>query len=118
MRAPGSAAATSRPGGLQDLSGSGRRQPAGDPDSDGLANSTELAYSLDPCIADTDGDSMIDGYEFSSARDLNGTAVPYPGERPWPNPLDPTDINYDFDGDGLSPLAGVQALEGHGRASR
>jgi hypothetical protein len=27
--------------------------------------------------------------------------VPYPATRPWPNPLDPTDINYDFDGDGL-----------------
>jgi IPT/TIG domain len=75
--------------------------PAADADADGLANGTELQYSLDPCVADTDGDSLSDGYEFWSAVDLNGAAVPYPGKRPWPNPLDPTDINYDFDGDGL-----------------
>ncbi len=74
---------------------------AGDNDSDGLVNSTELAYKLDPCNADSDGDSMIDGYEFFSAIDLNGTAYPYPGKRPWPNPLDPTDVDYDFDGDWL-----------------
>jgi hypothetical protein len=75
--------------------------PAGDADSDGLANGSELQYSLDPCTADTDGDGLVDGYEFYSAIDLNGAAIPYPGKRPWPNPLDPTDINYDFDGDGL-----------------
>jgi hypothetical protein len=75
--------------------------PTGDQDSDGLSNSTESTYKLDPCTADTDGDGMIDGYEFFSAIDLNGSAVPYPGTRPWPNPLDPSDINYDFDGDWL-----------------
>jgi hypothetical protein len=75
--------------------------PAGDADSDGLANGLELRYSLDPCTADTDGDGLVDGYEFYSAVDLNGAAIPYPGKRPWPNPLDPTDVNYDFDGDGL-----------------
>jgi hypothetical protein len=75
--------------------------PAADADADGLANGSELQYHLDPCVADTDGDSVTDGYEFWSAVDLNGAAVPYPGKRPWPNPLDPTDINYDFDGDGL-----------------
>ncbi len=75
--------------------------PAADADADGLANGAELQYSLDPCTADTDGDTLSDGYEFWSAVDLNGAAVPYPGKRPWPNPLDPTDINYDFDGDGL-----------------
>ncbi len=73
----------------------------GDEDADGLTNGTELQYNLDPCTADTDGDSISDGYEFWSAVDLNGAATPYPGKRPWPNPLDPTDINYDFDGDGL-----------------
>jgi hypothetical protein len=75
--------------------------PAADADADGIANGTELQYSLDPCTADTDGDTLVDGYEFWSAIDLNGNAVPYPGKRPWPNPLDPNDINYDFDGDGL-----------------
>jgi hypothetical protein len=75
--------------------------PSGDNDADGLANGTEITYKLDPCNADTDGDGLTDGYEFFSAVDLNGAAVPYPGSRPWPNPLDPTDKNYDFDGDGL-----------------
>jgi hypothetical protein len=75
--------------------------PAADGDADGIANGTEIQYNLDPCNADTDGDTLVDGYEFWSAIDLNGSAVPYPGKRPWPNPLDPTDINYDFDGDGL-----------------
>ncbi|HWH96377.1 MAG TPA: IPT/TIG domain-containing protein, partial [Baekduia sp.] len=65
--------------------------PTGDRDADGLNNTTESAYKLDPCIADTDLDGMIDGYEFFSAIDLNGSAIPYPGTRPWPNPLDPTD---------------------------
>jgi hypothetical protein len=73
-----------------------------DSDSDGLSNGTELAYALDPCNADSDGDGLVDGYEFQSAKDLNGAALPYPGRRPWPNPLDPTDTNYDFDGDGLT----------------
>jgi hypothetical protein len=74
---------------------------AGDQDADGVSNGTERTYRLDPCNPDTDADSITDGYEFSSAIDLNGNAVPYPGKRPWPNPLDPTDTGYDFDGDGL-----------------
>ena len=28
--------------------------------------------------------------------------LPYPGKRPYPNPLDPTDANIDYDGDGLT----------------
>ena len=45
------------------------------------------------CIAaqaDTDGDQMTDGWEFYAAKDLNVKAVPYPGERPFPNALDPS----------------------------
>jgi hypothetical protein len=75
--------------------------PAGDQDSDALSNATEATYKTDPCLADTDGDGMVDGYEFYAAIDLNGSAIPYPGSRPWPNPLDPSDGQYDFDGDGL-----------------
>jgi IPT/TIG domain-containing protein len=75
--------------------------PAGDQDGDVLSNATEAAYKLDPCLADTDGDTFSDGYEYYAAIDLNGSATPYPGTRPWPNPLDPSDGDYDFDGDGL-----------------
>jgi hypothetical protein len=74
----------------------------GDEDADGLTNSVELTYKTDPCNADSDGDGMVDGYEFYSAIDLNGSAVPYPGRRPWPNPLDGSDGHWDFDGDGLT----------------
>lgn len=75
-----------------------------DNDQDGLSNGLELglANPTDPCNADTDGDGMVDGYEYFSAVDLNGSAVPFPGKRPWPNPLDGSDGGYDFDGDGLT----------------
>lgn len=76
--------------------------PAGDTDSDGLPNGLELQYHLDPCLADTDVDGMSDGWEYWSAQQLNGAAVPYPGTKPWPNPLDPSDQEDDFDGDGLT----------------
>ena len=81
--------------------------PSGDQDADGMPNGAELEYHVDPCMADTDGDGLFDGYEYDSARDLNShdagvSGNPYPGVRPWPNPLDPTDARDDFDGDGLT----------------
>ena len=33
--------------------------PAGDQDSDGLPTSTEHTRHLDPCVADSDGDGMV-----------------------------------------------------------
>ncbi len=72
-----------------------------DHDNDLLNNVDELEYKTDPCLDDTDGDGLSDGWEFYSAKDLNIKAVPYPGARPFPNPLDPSDTNIDFDGDGL-----------------
>ena len=52
----------------------------------------------DPTLADTDGDGVTDGYEYSSAVDLNNddyrrptASLPYPGKRPYPNPLDAGD---------------------------
>jgi hypothetical protein len=78
--------------------------PAGDQDSDGMPSATERTYHLDPCIADTDGDGMVDGYEYQVALDLNnnGSALPYPGTGPWPRPWAATDGSEDFDGDGLT----------------
>ena len=80
-----------------------------DHDNDLLSNSLEKSLGTDPCLADTDADGMIDGWEYYSAKDLNIKAVPYPGKRPYPNALDPSDGQtgnsgtsaWDFDGDGL-----------------
>jgi hypothetical protein len=81
------------------------------PDHDGdlLSNARELEIDTDPCLADTDGDGVKDGYEYKSAVDLNNDdyqepnqSLPYPGKRPYPNPLDPSDGDTDYDGDTLS----------------
>ncbi len=83
--------------------------PNADADGDGLTNGFETGVlTTDPTKADTDGDGVTDGYEYGSAVDLNNddyrnptSALPYPGKRPYPNPLDAADANTDFDGDGL-----------------
>jgi hypothetical protein len=88
-----------------------------DHDGDLLANSLELSIGTDPCLADTDNDQMSDGWEYWSAKDLNVKAVPYPGKKPFPNALDPSDggsagatfSNIDFDGDGLTTLEEYRA---------
>jgi hypothetical protein len=87
-----------------------------DHDGDMLPNALENELKTDPCLADTDGDGVGDGYEYKSAVDLNNDdyqepnqSLPYPGKRPYPNPLDPSDANTDFDGDSL-PLGGEQSL--------
>ena len=88
-----------------------------DHDNDLLSNSLELAIGTDPCLADTDNDQMTDGWEYWAAKDLNIKAVPYPGKRPFPNALDPSDgggagakfSSYDFDGDGLTTLEEYRA---------
>jgi hypothetical protein len=87
-----------------------------DHDGDLLSNSLELAIGTDPCLADTDNDQMSDGWEYYAAKDLNVKAVPYPGSRPFPNALDPSDgaatggsSQYDFDGDGLTTLEEYRA---------
>ncbi len=85
----------------------GRAPDDSDHDNDLLSNSLEKSLGTDPCLADTDNDSMIDGWEYYAAKDLNIKAVPYPGKRPFPNALDPSDGKsgeasaWDFDGDGL-----------------
>ncbi|HKP91835.1 MAG TPA: hypothetical protein VJT75_17845 [Thermoleophilaceae bacterium] len=82
-----------------------------DDDNDLINDGVEVGTThTDPCKADTDGDTISDGYEWQSAKDMNDTtpfnvpnaALPYPGKKPWPNPLDPSDKFNDHDGDGLS----------------
>jgi hypothetical protein len=88
-----------------------------DHDNDLLSNDLELSVGTDPCLEDTDGDQMIDGWEYFAAKDLNVKAVPYPGKRPFPNALDPSDGGakgatfsaWDFDGDGLTTLEEYRA---------
>lgn len=72
-----------------------------DDDNDLLPDTTELNAGLDSCVIDTDRDGMEDGFEYWSAKDLNRRNVPYPGKRPYPNPLDGSDGGIDFDGDTL-----------------
>jgi hypothetical protein len=98
--------------------------PQGDCDSDGQLNSVDvdddndllldttekgLPFPTDACKYDTDGDGVGDGYEYRSARDLNNDEyqnlnafLPFPGKKPYPNPLDASDANTDFDGDELT----------------
>jgi hypothetical protein len=80
-----------------------------DDDDDLLDDATENRLGLDSCKPDTDLDGVSDGYEYQSARDLNDdgfqspdTYLPYPGKRPYPNPLDGRDATTDFDGDVLT----------------
>lgn len=73
-------------------------------DADLLSDAEEARFGLDPCDEDSDDDGLIDGWEFYAAKDLNIKAVPYPGKRPYPNPLDGKDPDVDFDGDGLSAV--------------
>jgi hypothetical protein len=84
--------------------------PNADCDGDGLTNGFESGtLGTQPCNADSDGDGVTDGFEYASAVDLNNdeyrhptASLPYPGKRPYPNPLDAGDLNVDHDGDSLT----------------
>jgi hypothetical protein len=109
------------PSAATDGGGAGPGSPEADCDLDGTPNATDTDDDNDllsdtqeavqlgtlPCNGDTDGDGVQDGFEYQSALDLNRTVLhgatpptPYPGKRPFPNPLFP-DAGIDFDGDGL-----------------
>jgi hypothetical protein len=89
----------------------------GDYDGDLLPGSFEISVtSTNPCLKDTDGDGVEDGFEYKSAVDLNNDefqdpneSLPFPGKRPYPNPLSAGDKDIDFDGDSLT-LSEEQAL--------
>ena len=88
-----------------------------DRDNDYVNDPTETAQAhTDACDPDTDGDGVLDGYEFRSALEFNSTALPYPGKRPWPNPLDGTDANIDFDSDSLTLYEEYAAWSYSGRS--
>jgi len=78
--------------------------PGGDADVDLISTARELEIKTDPCLADTDGDSMEDGWEYESALDFNSRALPSPNKRSYSNPLDGSDADADHDGDGLSSI--------------
>ena len=71
-----------------------------DDDADFLPDSIEETARTNACVADSDGDKLLDGWEYMSALDLNTNALPYPKKRPYPNALF-ADANIDHDGDGL-----------------
>ncbi len=75
-----------------------------DDDNDGLTDVQEKTYGTDACKVDTDGDGVSDTFEIESALDLNSRALPFPGKRPYPNALDGTDANVDFDQDGMTMI--------------
>lgn len=76
-----------------------------DDDNDFMFDDEEKKARTNPCVADSDGDKLLDGWEYLSALDFNSNALPYPGKRPYPNPLDGTDSKTDFDGDGMHAWA-------------
>lgn len=87
-----------------------------DADGDRLSKDVELKYALDPCKLDSDGDGSEDGWEYWSAKDLNAKAVPYPGKKPYPNPLQGGDTQVDFDGDSLNAGTEFQLWKAAGRS--
>jgi hypothetical protein len=94
-----------------DCDGDGLRDPIDlDDDNDLLSDALEgqvnAQQGLKPdqgmqvCGYDSDDDGVGDGFEWRSARDLNVAAVPFPGKKPYANPLF-ADAGTDYDGDGL-----------------
>ncbi|MBI5106173.1 MAG: hypothetical protein HZB46_14530 [Solirubrobacterales bacterium] len=73
-----------------------------DDDGDQIPDDLEAQIGTDPLLYDTDRDGVSDYFEYKSALDLNSAAVPYPGKRPYPNPLDKSDADLDFDQDSLT----------------
>jgi hypothetical protein len=83
-----------------------------DDDGDLLDDVTELSIGTDTCKQDTDGDTISDYYEWRVAYEYNGGPVlPYPGLRPYPNPLLGSDAGKDYDGDRMTQLNEYRAWQ-------
>jgi hypothetical protein len=111
--APGSTNGTSPPPDC-DADGTPDAQDTDD-DNDGLPDSVEAQIGTNPCKADTDGDGVPDPYEYYSALALNKNAT-FAAKRPYPNPLDGSDANKDFDGDGMTQAEEYAAFKYTGAA--
>lgn len=80
--------------------------PYGDFDGDGILNHIELNSSfLDPCSADTDGDTIPDNLE-----DLNGNGI----FEPWLGETDPNDSNSKPTTEGVGLINSVCSMDAQG----
>lgn len=79
-----------------------------DTDGDGLLDGLEILLGTDPNNWDTDGDGMSDGFEVL---DVYGNLLPE-GQRL--DPLDPTDADKDYSGDGMTNLENFLVRDGLG----
>lgn len=79
--------------------------PTGDQDGDGINNSTEVTYQMNPNLSDTDRDGIPDGTEFG-----HGTA---PSDSDGDGIIDARDTDSDNDGK-LDIKEGVQDADGDG----
>jgi hypothetical protein len=86
-----------------------------DDDGDLMLDVLEQRFGTNVLLADSDGDKVPDGFEYLSALDLNSVALPFPGKRPYPNPLDKEDADADFDGDGMKLAEEFRAWNATGR---
>lgn len=85
-----------------------------DDDNDMLSDTLEASIHTNTCSPDTEGDGVLDGFEYYSALEYNSLALPYPGKRPYANALD-ADASVDYDGDGLPLWAEYAAWNFTGR---
>jgi hypothetical protein len=96
-----------------------------DDDNDLLPDTLERQIGTGVCDADSDDDSMGDGWEYQSASDFNREscpaagyptacpgAKPYPVKQPYTNPLY-ADANEDYDGDYLPAGLEYQMWKAH-----
>ena len=86
-----------------------------DDDNDGLNDSWEISFLLNPLNADSDGDGLDDGYEIRVLGtdalniDSDGDGMPDGWEQQYSlKPLDPSDADNDPDSDGINNLIEYQ----------